>query len=582
MTGSFPERVAARVRSLARRFLLFTLVVIGALCGVVAVLFHHAVELARTFLIGRAVEGHGVVRIVLILLIPTVTFALLAAAIRRFAPRAVGANLARVRMAYNRDTALLSPRSIVATFVATPLSLGAGAPMGPEGPIVVITSGVSAAVARLLQLPRKLVRGMIPVGVAAGIAAIFNTPITGVVFAVEEVFGASERGLLGGVLVGAVAAAVVERLLLGGQSVLAAPTSTWRDARELIGFAILGVAAGVVSGFAIAVTHRLKRAWARVMPSMVLRAALAGALIGAFGLIVPSILGVGYDSVSFWLHGGSSASQTALAFTMKTLGFIVAIAGGVLGGTFAPSLFMGAALGSAIGHSAVLLFPAAGIDPKAYSIVGMGCFFAGLLRSPIAAVLIAVELTRDYDLIVPLMLAVSLAVSISRRISPLSIVEQQMVDEGFVEEHEASDPLAGVLVADAMSAGPVTVGADATLREAAQLVAGTHHPFYPVVDAGGVLSGVVARVAIERGLADGDAEGSVRPLIEAPRLVLAVDENVVDAVHRMQLEGVDRCAVIDGESSRRVVGFLSPSDILRARMAHSARSEDELPFEVFS
>src|SRR5437763_7179728 len=129
---------------------------------------------------------------------------LLALAIRRFAPRAVGANLARVRMAYSTDPSLLGPRSVGATFLATPLSLGAGAPLGPEGPIVVVASGTSAAVARMLHLPRRLVRGMIPVGVAAGIAAIFNTSITGVVFALEEVFGSAERGLLGGVIVGAV------------------------------------------------------------------------------------------------------------------------------------------------------------------------------------------------------------------------------------------------------------------------------------------------------------------------------------------------------------------------------------------
>ena len=195
----------SRLRSLARRFLLVTLVIIGSICGVLAVAFHKFVELAYDLLIGHALARHGIQRIALIIITPAVIFALIAAAIRRFAPRAVGANLARVRMAYNENPDLLGPRSILATFIATPLSLGAGAPLGPEGPIVVITSGVSAAIARMLGLPRKIVRGMIPVGVAAGIAAIFNAPITGVVFALEEVVGTADRGLLGGVLIGAVA-----------------------------------------------------------------------------------------------------------------------------------------------------------------------------------------------------------------------------------------------------------------------------------------------------------------------------------------------------------------------------------------
>ena len=241
---------ASHVQVLAGRFLLGTLVVIGALCGVIAVIFHRYVELAHDLLIGSALEQPGPWRIVLVIVTPTVTFAVLAWLIRRFAPRAIGANLARVRRAYNENPRLLGARTVTATFAATPLSLGAGAPLGPEGPIVVVASGFSVAVARLLRLPQKAVRAMIPIGTAAGISAIFNTPITGVVFALEEVIGTSQRGILGGVLVGSVAAAVVERMLLGGRPLLAAPFSTWTDAREMIGFALLGIIAGITSGLA--------------------------------------------------------------------------------------------------------------------------------------------------------------------------------------------------------------------------------------------------------------------------------------------------------------------------------------------
>ncbi|HYC89086.1 MAG TPA: chloride channel protein [Thermoanaerobaculia bacterium] len=196
----------AHVQVLAARFLLGTLVLIGALCGVIAVIFHRYVEFAHDLLIGRALAMPGPWRIVLVIVTPTVTFALLAWLIRRFAPRAIGANLARVRRAYNENPRLLGARTVGATFVATPLSLGAGAPLGPEGPITVVASGFSVAVARLLRLPQKAVRAMIPIGTAAGISAIFNTPITGVVFALEEVIGTSQKGILGGVLVGSVAA----------------------------------------------------------------------------------------------------------------------------------------------------------------------------------------------------------------------------------------------------------------------------------------------------------------------------------------------------------------------------------------
>jgi CIC family chloride channel protein len=573
------ERFQARLRSLARRFLLVTIVAVGAGCGVLAVAFHRYVEAARGVMIGWALARHGWLGNALVIVVPCAIFALLAAVIQRLAPRAVGANLARVRMAYNNDPSLLGPRSVGATFLATPISLGAGAPLGPEGPIVVVTSGFAAAVARALGLPRKLVRSMIPVGVAAGIAAIFNTPITGVVFALEEVFGNVERGLLGGVIVGAVAAAVVERTLLGGRPLLAAPFATWTGPRELIGFAIVGIAAGGISGYAIAIMHRLKRWWARLVPSIVIRAAVAGALIGTLGLISPSILGVGYDSVSFWLHGGGTAASTGVAFGVKTLAFAIAISAGILGGTFAPSLFMGAALGAAIGHSAQALFPNAGVDPKAYALLGMGSFFAGLLRSPIAAVLIVIELTRDYDLIVPLMLAVSLSVAISRRISHRSVVEQQMIDEGYVEPRRRSDPLSGVNVARAMTPNPLKITDDLNLLGAARAVAGTRHKIYPVVDAEGRLAGIVTREAIDRCGREGAMERSVREITEAPSLVVTSEEQLIEVILRMQMSGADRCPVIDNEQSRKVVGFLSPSDILRARMT-SLSGEDTGVFEI--
>jgi chloride channel protein, CIC family len=572
------RQAAAQLQLLAGRFLLGTLVLIGALCGVIAVLFHRYVEAAHDLLIGRALEQPDPWRIVLVVLTPAVTFALLAYLIRRFAPRAVGANLARVRRAYNEDPRLLGPRTIGATFAATPLSLGAGAPLGPEGPIVVVASGVSVGVARLLRLPQKVVRAMIPIGTAAGISAIFNTPITGVVFALEEVIGTSQRGILGGVLVGSVAAAVVERMLFGGRPLLAAPFSTWTDPREMLGFALLGVIAGVTSGLAIKLAHRLKQRWSASVPSLVRRAAVAGLLIGLAGVIAPEILGVGYDSVSYWLHGGGTAYGSGSAFALKLLAFTIAISAGVIGGTFAPSLFIGTALGAAIGHGAHELFPTMNIDPKAYAIVGMGAFFAGLLRSPIAAVLIVVELTRGYELILPLMLAVSLAVATSRRISRLSMVEQQMVDEGAAEEHRADEPLARITTADAMTRDVVTLEREATLADAASHVASSRFAFYPVIADGGALAGVVSRQTIEKAVLEGRLDEPVWSVLEEARLVAAAGDRLFDVIEQMQVRGVDRCPVVDTQASQRLVGFLSPSDIFRVRLRHTPHEE---AFELF-
>src|SRR4029079_5065955 len=242
-----------------RRLSIPLFIVAGIACGLAAVAFHSLVELMRRLLIDPA-QRHPA----LVIAVPALVLTLIALVIRRFAAPAGGANLARVRRAYGEDVALLDDRSIAATLLLTPISLGAGAPLAPEGPTVVVASGISMWIARAARLPRKLIRSMIPVGTAAGIAAIFNTPITGVVFALEEVMGNAGRGLLGGTIVAAVAAAVVERLMLGGRPLLSAPSGNWTNIRELLGFAAAGVVAGAVSGGAVHAVTFLRRRLARV------------------------------------------------------------------------------------------------------------------------------------------------------------------------------------------------------------------------------------------------------------------------------------------------------------------------------
>jgi CIC family chloride channel protein len=539
-----------------RRFTLFNLVIVGIACGLVAVGFHEAVEYARRVLVERAVVQQSLAaRIFLTLAVPTVVFVALAWVIRRWAPQAGGANLARARRAYESDPGVLDDRSVIAVAALTPISLGAGAPLGPEGPTVVISSGLAMWIARVTKMPRRMVRGMIPVGTAAGIAAIFNTPITGVVFAMEEVMGSASRGVLGGTIIAAVAAAVVERIALGGTPLLSAPSGTWTDVRELVGFVVIGVAAGVISGGAIRAAIAARRAIARV--PLLARAAVGGLAIGTIGIFVPEILGVGYTVTSQFLHGGGTLRVAGTAFAAKTIGLIVALACGVIGGTFAPSLFIGAALGSTVGHAAKFVLPMH-IDTGAYALVGMGAFFAGFLRCPISAVLIVVEVTGDYNLVLPLMLGVATSTALSRRIARHSLTEVQMAEEGFVEREAADDPLAGLRVEQVMSRDVATLTADLTMSQAAARIASSIHRVYPVVNEDGKLLGTIARGAIRGG------DEPLAPHIEPLRFAARSEDDVLEVIRAMAKAAVDRCAVLD--EGERVVGFLSPSDFLRTRM----------------
>lgn len=558
-----PRRWQAAFRQRIRHFLLLVLLGAGVLSGLTALAFHKALRAGEWLLLGvpRA-QPEGALRLLLLVLIPTLVGAGLCALVPRLAPEA-GGGLALVREAYARDPRRLSARALFGTFLLTPLSLGAGTPLGPEGPTVVLTSGLSAAFARGLGLPSRQVRGMIPVGAAAGIAAIFNTPITGVVFALEEVIGTASRGVLGGAIVAAVAAAVVQKQALGGQHLLPAAPATWRSAFELPGFALVGLLAGLLAGALPLLAMRVRRTLhARTKDSHALRGGVAGLAVGLLGLASPQMLGVGYPEISDWLAGRGDALQAGVACAAKFLGVAVALATPLIGGVFAPSLFLGASLGAFLGHAIHIVFPQATIDPGAYALVGMGAFFGGFLRTPLAAVLIVFELTGDYGLVAPLMLAVAISSLLARRLSPVTLVEHQLEERG-VSTDAGSDPLATIRAGDAMSGRPVCVAGELSLAEAWRGVMATPHRSFPVVDSEGRLLGLIERETLQH---EARAAESVAAWMRPAPVVATPREPLDDVSFRLGEAGETRCPVVLSRDDPRVIGMVTPADLLRARV----------------
>lgn len=544
--------------------------------GLAAVLFHEWIVLSRSLLFDRVFALQAVPRSLLIVAIPTIVAALLGWIVQRFAPSALGANLARVKRSYTEDVSHLDWRTLLATFVLTPLSLGSGAPLGPEGPTVVVTSGLSAWVARVFKLPRRMVRGMIPVGTAAGIAAIFRTPITGVVFALEELSGTSSKSVLGGTLLAAVAAAVVQQSLARDHArILPASAADWSDPRELIGFALVGICAGLISGAVLRYGTELRERARRRFPSVPLRFALGGATAGMLGVLNPSMLGVGYETTSLFLTGGGSLEFATMAVVTKVLGFVIAMAAGLLGGTFAPALYIGSSLGALVGFAGATILPGP-INVGAYALVGMGAYFAGTLRAPIAAVLIVLELTNDYGLIVPLMLGVVLANTISHALSPRTLEEDQLQQEGVREPRRSQDPLDSLRVRDVMARSLVAFSRDATIAEVLERTRVERHHDYPVIDEAGRLVGLLPGEEVARCFREGATEVSAGALARPPGIVANEDDELPDLLARMGEAQVERCVVLDREGVAR--GFVSPSDLVRARY----REHREIGDETFS
>ncbi len=413
----------------SRRVLFPVFLFAGLASGLAAVLFRGWLVTSHELLLGKVLATSGWKRMVLLIGMPAVVSAILGLIVQRLVPSALGANLARVRRAHADDVECLSPATVASTFALTPLSLGAGVPMGPEGPAIVITSGVSVWIGKLFGLPRETLRGLVPVGTAAGIAAIFRAPIAGVVFAVEEMIGISSRVLLCGSLAAAVIAAVVQRTLANdGAGIVPAMSASWSGGEELLGFAAVGIWSGLVSGTVLRLTPPLRERMKTLFPSIPLRFAIGGVAVGLLGWLTPAMLGVGYETTYIFGSGGGGLSFDTTAMGTKVAGFIIAAGAGLLGGTFAPALFIGAACGAVVGDVGNAF--GAPLDVGAYALVGMGAYFAGVLRAPIAGVLMVVELFGAYGLIVPLMMAAALANPISHALAPRPLEEDQLLREG--------------------------------------------------------------------------------------------------------------------------------------------------------
>ncbi len=412
-------------------------------------------------------------------------------------------------------------------------------------------------------------RLLVACGAAGGIAATFNAPIAGVFFALELILRDFQTRNFGFVVLSSVVATAVGRLAFGGEAFLTLPSFHVRTAVEYPLYGLLGVIAALVGLAFIRVLYGSEDVADRIWRGPPwLRPAAGGLLLGCVLLVLPEMYGVGYPVLENAIGG-----QYALAFLLALLaGKITAtsltMAIGGSGGVFAPSLFMGAMLGSGFGIAVHTILPDATASAGAYGLVGMAAVFAAAGRAPITAVLIVFELTGDYSIILPLMLAVVIATALSRAMSEDSIYTLKLRRRGIdIERPAAIEALAGLTIGDAMGDPVDPLAVTASPSEAARTFLRQGRNALPVADESGVTIGVVTARGLERG-AGGATTATIELLVEdVPKLhpddALAVG---VDWLTDADREALPIFAPHGGE----VVGWLDHRDVLRAYAAAPA------------
>ena len=553
--------------------IILTSVLVGVGAGLGSVLFRWLIEAVRRI---SFTDLGGMLTDIApyhLIIIPAVGGLISGPIIYHFAREAKGHGVPEVMEAVAVRGGRIRPQVSAIKAIASSICIGTGGSVGSEGPIAQIGAGLGSTVGQALRLSDDRVRSLVACGAAGGIAAVFNAPIAGAIFALEIILGQLQVLYFGAVVISAVVADFIAHVFLGNARTFSVPEYTLASGHDLWLFALMGlVAAGASVGFS-RLLYLSEDLWEDLRVPEWLKPATGGILLGVVGLLsaksagFPMVFGVGYETIGDVMYNLLPVQMVLGLFFLKLLATIFTLGSGGSGGIFAPSLFMGAMLGSVFGYLANQLMPNAVAPAGAYALVGMAAFFSGATHAPMTAILIVFEMTGNYAIILPLMLATVVSTIVSRIISPESIYTLKLSRRGIhLRQGQDIDVMQGVTVGEAMTTDPDTLPLDMPLTELGAEFERTHHHGFPVLDEKGELAGVVTirnlELAVDRGCIEDMTVGDITTTRSL--LVAYPDEPMWRALRRMGTRDISRLPVVEEEGSRQLVGLLRRRDIIRA------------------
>ncbi len=549
----------AELRQREGQIFLVLALVIGALTGLAVVAFIVLTERMgmRLYPVGGAPWRR--------LLFPVVGSLGIGYLLYRYFPNARGSGVPQTKAALYAREGRITLRTVLGKFFCTSATLASGIPLGREGPSVQVGAGIGSVLGRLLGLSSEQVKKLIPVGAAAAIAAAFNTPLAAVLFALEEIVGDLNAPVMGAVVLASATAWMVLRVLLGNHPLFKVPQYELVHPAEFAVYAVLGVAGGVVSAAFTKLLLGMRARFLRFPQKTVWFQPVAGGLlVGLMGWFVPQVLGVGYGFVGDALNGRMAFQLMALLVVLKLLTVTTSYASGNAGGIFGPALFIGAMLGGTVGTVAHHLFPAYTATPGAYALVGMGAAFAGIVRAPMTSVLMIFEMTQDYAVIVPLMIANLVSLFIASRLQHEPIYEALAVQDGIhLPTAKTRQRYGQRQVIRVMQTASQLLPAEITVREALERVRSSEVRTWLVTDRRGVI-GVINLARLERELAEG-ADKKLGELTDALVFPHVHPDQTLDlALERMGANQIEILPVVNRADMHKLEGMVTLRDVLDA------------------
>lgn len=484
-----------------------------------------------------------------------------------FAREAKGHGVPEVMEAVVLRKGVIRKRVVFIKSLASAVSIGTGGSVGREGPIVQIGSAIGSSIGQVLKISADRIRTLVGCGAAAGIAATFNAPIAGAMFALEIILGDFGLATFSPIVISAVVATAVSRHFLGNTPAFIVPAYQLISPWELFFYVAMGLFCALVAVTFTTTLYRMEDLFDRIKFPEYLKAVIGGLILGGMALLFPHVLGVGYPAIDLVLMEELSWGVMFLLIIFKVLATSITIGSGGSGGIFAPSLFLGAMAGGFFGSAVHTLFPNVTASPGAYSIVGMGAVVGGTTHGPLSAILIIFEMTGNYKIILPLMIACIICSVASRQLFKESIYTLKLSRRGVnIRAGKEVNVLRSISVRDAMNPVVETIPQNLTLGNLAQKISKSKYNSFPVVDEEGHLAGILSfldyhDVVFDENLVD----LVVAKELATPEVVtVSLDDNLYNALQRITSKDFSILPVVSPDDPKKLVGVLTRRDIMGA------------------
>lgn len=545
-------------------------VIVGLAGGFAAVGFRYLIDFFQSIFYGSNGDLLGLVGSVpwyLRIAIPALGGLIVGPLVYFFAREAKGHGVPEVMEAVALKSGIIRKRIVVIKSLASAICIGTGGSVGREGPIVQIGSGVGSAIGQLLKVSGDRIKTLVGCGAAAGIAATFNAPIAGAMFALEVILGDFGLATFSPIVISSVVATAVSRHFLGDFPAFIVPNYELVSAWEFPMYVILGLFCAVVAVSFTTILYRTEDIFESIRFPEYLKAVLGGLILGCMGLLFPYVLGVGYGAIDLSLLQKLSWWLMLVLILFKILATSITIGSGGSGGIFAPSLFLGAMAGGFFGTVVHNIFPEMTASAGAYGIVGMAAVVSATTHGPLTAILMLFEMTGNYRIILPLMIACIISTLAAGGLLKESIYTLKLARRGInIRGGKEVNVLKSICVKDVMNSRVETVMEDMTLGRLAEKISKSRYNSFPVVDEGGNLTGILSFIDYHDVSFDENLRDLVvaRDIAASKVVTVSADDDLYNAMEKITAKDFSILPVVSPDDPSELLGILTRRDIMDA------------------